>query len=173
MNNKMKNIVKRVAIFAMALMSLTMTSCLKDDALIEWDDAVYVLELPYTKHYLLKQNVKPDTQVEYDFMVNYSIDTESKMTEDIPVTLGVDESLATTHIDYKKYELLPASAYSFPTEIVITKGERLWNGKISVNTAGLVPGGKYQIPIVIKDAPDNYVVSGNFNYLHLLIKIAE
>ena len=166
----MKNIVKRVAIFAMALVSLTITSCLKDDAFIEWDDAVYVIELPYTKHYLLKQNIKPDTQVEFDLMVNYSIDTESKMTEDIPVTLGVDESIAGR---YSAYKVLPSSAYTLPSEIVITKGERLWSGKIAVNTAGLKPGGKYQIPIVIKDAPDDYVVSGNFNYLHLLIKIAE
>ncbi len=169
----MKNILKRTVLLLLTSASLLLTSCLKDEPLINWDDAIYVIELPYKSHYLLKQKIEQGTEVEYDFMVNYTINDVDKMTEDIPVKLAVDESLVDTwnSANTSKYELLPAGTYTLPTDATLTKGNRIWNGQVVINTESLEAGGKYMLPIVIDNVPDKYVISGNFGHLYIRLDL--
>ena len=111
-------------------------------------------------------------------MVNYTIDYASKLTEDIPVNLAVDPDMvgeynASLPSYSTKYELLPDVTYQLPATLTITKGTHLAETTMTVNTADLVPGKYYMLPVVISGVPDGYIASGNFGHLYLRILMAE
>ena len=109
-------------------------------------------------------------------MVNYTIPYASDNKEDIKVGLGVDESMvarynATLAATAQKYVLLPASSYTLPSEITISKGTQLWKQELEINTSGLTPKTYYVLPVVITNTPKGYTISGNFGHVYLRIQM--
>lgn len=171
-DNNMKILKQTISILCLSLMAFGSVSCLKDDPIVDWDDIKYVIELPYKSHYLL--DTKPvDDKVNFQLMVNYAIDDAAKIKTDIPVQLGVDESLVAVYNagSATKYTLLPASAYTLPSDVVIRAGNRLWQQTMTVNTSGLDKGGRYILPVRIVGVPEGYTISGNFGHVYLRINM--
>ncbi len=165
------NKIKHISIVICTLISLS--SCLKDESLVDWSAMKFVIELPYSNHYLTETLVVPTENVVFDLMVNYTIPDKKDNKEDITVVLAVDESLVKTYNEenLSDYELLPASTYTIP-EIVIEKGTQLTSKDFEINTSVLVPGRHYILPVVIRSVPDGYTISGNFGHVYLRIEMA-
>lgn len=169
----MKTMKKVLIYLSLALAALCSVSCLNDEPLIDWDDIKYVIELPYNSHYQLKQNVNKGDQLEFELWVNYTIDYASKVEEDIPVTMGIDEALVEKYnsTSTTKYELLPEGCYTLPQTLTIKKGTQLVKDKVLVNTESLKEGGRYILPVVIANVPEGYTISGNFGHLYLRVNM--
>lgn len=138
-------------------MAFTMSSCLEDDYLVDWDDAKPVIELPYTRH-TQSTTVTAGTEVSLKLYVNYTIADWRNQKEDITVELGIDASKVGTSI------LLPASTYTLPATMTIAKQTQLAETELKINTAGLEKG-TYALPVIIKSVPAGYTVSGNFGMM--------
>lgn len=138
-------------------MTFTMSSCLEDDYLVDWDDAKPVIELPYTRH-TQSTTVTAGTEVSLKLYVNYTIADWRNQKEDITVELGIDASKVGTSI------LLPASTYTLPATMTIAKQTQLAETELKINTAGLEKG-TYALPVIIKSVPAGYTVSGNFGMM--------
>lgn len=145
---------KTYLMISMLVMALAMTSCLKDDYLVDWDDAKPVIELPYTRH-TTSTTVTAGTEVTFPLYVNYTIADWRNQNEDIVVGLGIDESQTGTS------RLLPASTYTLPQTMTIAKQKQLAETQLKINTAGLEKG-TYALPVIIKSVPAGYTISGNF-----------
>lgn len=148
---------KTYLILSMLFIALAMTSCLKDDYLVDWDKAKPVIELPYTKH-TASTTVTAGEDVSFKLFVNYTIADWRNQNEDIVVGLGIDESQIGTSI------LLPASTYNLPATMTITKQTQLAETELKINTTGLASG-TYALPVVIKSVPAGYTISGNFGMM--------
>lgn len=170
----MKTIINKIILlFCFVTVTLSLTSCLKDDPMFDWGRAIPVIELPYKSHDITKTKVKNTVNESVELMVNYTVPSASDNTEDIGVTLAVDASMVTQFnnglaASAQKYVLLPAGTYTLPT-VVIRKGTQLWKETMTVNTATLQAGMKYLLPIKITGAPAGYTISGNFGYVYLRI----
>lgn len=167
--------MKKILLYiTLALSVFTTSSCLNDKPLIDWEDAIFVVELPYKTHYQLISKVKPEKNESINLMVNYAVPYASDNDKDLPVTLGIDEKRVDIYnsglsSSTQKYILMPADAYTIPQDIVITKGTKLWKQPFEINTSKLEKGKKYLIPIVIKGVPEGYTISGNFGHLYVRI----
>lgn len=144
-------------LLCLAIMALTMSSCLKDDYLVDWDDAKPVIELPYTKH-TTSTSVIAGTEVSFKLYVNYTIADWRNQNEEIVVGLGIDESQVGTSM------LLPASTYTLPATMTIAKQTQLAETELKINTTGLEKG-TYALPVVLKSVPTGYTISGNFGMM--------
>lgn len=140
------------------MLSLSVTSCLDDDYLVDWDDIKYVIELPYTRHYVNK-TVNQGTDAEFELMVNYTIADWRNQNDEISVGLSLDES------KLGSYTLLPASTYTLPANLVINKQSQLTSYTLNVQTENLEKGKTYALPISITSVPSGYTISGNFDYV--------
>lgn len=170
----MKTITNKIILFfCLIAVTLTSSSCLKDDPLFDWDQAGVVVEMPYKSHYILRTSVIPTTNQVFELMVNYTVPYASDNKTDLSVQLGVDEAMLATYnaglaAETKKYVLLPAGTYTLPSPI-IKAGTQLWKESMTVNTSTLKPGAKYLLPIKIVGVPTGYTISGNFGHLYLRI----
>lgn len=143
--------------------ALTMSSCLKDDYLVDWEDAKPVIELPYTKHTTSKA-VRAGEEVRFKLYVNYTIADWRNQHEDIVVGLDIDESKVGTST------LLPSSCYTLPTTMTILKQTQLAETELVINTTGLKQG-TYALPVIIKSVPSGYTISGNFGMMLFKVTI--
>lgn len=155
-NNINENTMKTKVYLLLSIlcMAFTMSSCLKDDYLVDWDDAKPVIELPYTKH-TQSSTVTAGMEVSFKLYVNYTIADWRNQKEDIVVGLSVDESQVGTST------LLPASTYTLPATMTIVKQSQLAETELKINTTGLEKG-TYALPVIIKNVPTGYTISGNF-----------
>lgn len=178
-DNSMKMLKQTILILSLSLMAFGSVSCLKDTPLVDWDDIKFVIEMPYDRssHSVASSNVKQGSTVNFDLMVNYAIDYASKIQGEVPVQIGVDESLVATYnaslaASAKKYVLLPASAYTLPTQAVLSASQSLWKQTLSINTSGLQPGEYYILPVRILSVPEGHTISGNFGHVYFRILMA-
>ncbi len=137
------------------------------------------MDLPYTSHSQVKNNVTQGSVVTFELMVNYTIDYADKVTEDIPVGLAVDaemveefnNSLAASE---QPCEIFPEGTYTLPSQLVIEAGTKKTAVDFNVSvTSAFEPGHRYLLPVVISSVPDNYIISGNFGHLYLEINMAD
>lgn len=154
---------KVYSFLSILFITLTMSSCLKDDYLVNWDDAKPVIELPYTKH-TTSTSVTAGTEVSFKLYVNYTIADWRNQNEDIVVGLSIDESQVGTST------LLPASTYTLPATMTIVKQSQLAETELKINTTGLDKG-TYALPVIIKSVPAGYTISGNFGMMLFKIVI--
>lgn len=174
----MKTITNKIILlFCLVMLTLSTTSCLKDDPMFDWDASGSVIELPYNSHTVLYSKVTSAKNVEAGLMVNYTVSFAADNHEDIPVTLAAEESMVaeynkTLSATTKKYVLLPASTYTLPG-VVIKQGTQLWKETLVINTSTLKPGEKYLLPVKITGVPAGYTISGNFGHVYLRIDMAN
>lgn len=174
----MKTIANKIILlFCLVALTLSSTSCLKDDPMFDWDQAISVIEFPYKSHDILFTKTKTTENLNVELMVNYTVPYASDNGEDIHVTLGVDESMVAKYnnglaASTKKYVLLPAGTYTLPSP-VIQRGTQLWKQVMVINTANLQPGEKYLLPVKITGVPQGYTISGNFGHVYLRVDMAE
>lgn len=159
-----------------------MTSCLNDDYLYDYEDQKPVIELPYVNHSLNLSYKSGSTSVSTPLYVNYSIADWRDINEEIPVVVGIDDSLLPSQA-----KMLPASSYNltFPLTMTIKKASdidptdrtQLNNQSakadltIDLTNSELVSGETYALPLRIENAPAQYTISGNFNTMVFLVTI--
>lgn len=174
----MKTITNKIILlFCLVAMTISTTSCLKDDPMFDWEQAVSVIELPYKSHDILKTKVQNTVNQNVELMVNYTVPTASDNGENINVTLAVDPEMVSTYNQglastTKKYVLLPAGTYTIPA-VVIKQGTQLWKENMTINTSSLKAGEKYLLPIKITGVPAGYTISGNFGHVYLRIDMSN
>lgn len=144
-------------LISMLSIALVMSSCLKDDYLVDWEEAKPVIELPYTKH-TTSTTVTAGTEVRFKLYVNYTIADWRNQNDDIVVGLDIDESKVGTST------LLPSSTYALPTTMTIPKQTQLAETELIINTTNLEKG-TYALPVIIKSVPSGYTISGNFGMM--------
>lgn len=175
----MKSIHKTILAFALPALMFGATSCLNDEPLIDWSQLGVVVELPYTSHNQVKNNVSQDTVVTFELMVNYTIDYADKVTEDIPVGLAVNADMVEEFnsglaASEQPCEIFPEGSYTLPSQLVIAAGTKKTAVDFDINvTSAFEPGHRYLLPVVISGVPDDYIISGNFGHLYLEINMAE
>lgn len=176
---------KFISLLIMALGVVSLSSCLKDEYLYDIDDQKPVIEFEIASGNLTTLTVSDETTSK-DFWVNYSISYAQDITEDITVTVGIDESLLSDG-----ETLLPAGCYTLSTESYAKTAEGLslpmelvipayskqdltvrtsWNnrrnaqGTLHVNAAA-VEAGTYYLPLRITAvSPQVAPISGNFGH---------
>ena len=179
----MKNIK---SLFVLALAALSMTSCLKDEYLYDYDDQQPVIEMMIASGNAATLTVS-DTNTTKDFWVNYTISYAQDIKEDVTVTVSIDQSLLGS-----SQQLLPASAYTMSTESYAKSGSNLslpmelvipayskqdltvrttWNnrrnaqGTLCMKADHGLESGTYYLPLRITAvSPSVAPISGNFGY---------
>lgn len=160
-------------IFSLALLTLGLSSCLKDDMI---DDQKYgMINLDANKvveiHSDVSSSAVPieDKTVTVDFLT-VNLAANDPATEDLKITLAVDpetQDLIDAYNDDNgtEFQLFPTDKYTLPEGLTVTipKGSRTGSLKINLNSTQLDPAHPYAIAFKIASAPSGYVISGNYN----------
>ena len=170
----MKRILRYISL-ALAL-PILMTSCLKDNAIIEPDAPGAISNVIEWKNL---QTISSSTTAPYAVFVPTTLDPEkSEITvnayvryagvndapNDIQVTLGADANIVATYNKSQstEYNVLPSTAYEIPTTVTIKKGEREAIVPIKLYVSKFDQAKENVLPLVIKSASSSDPISGNF-----------
>ena len=156
----MKQLINLKFLGALSLISVLMTSCLKDKG---YEDGEYglgeiegkeLITIPFAKNAenAVALELKDEMQVVELFSANY--DFASPAPQDITVTLEKNDALIPAG-----FLQLPANVYTIQTyDLVIPKGQRLSSVlKMNINTGTLDPNEAYAIGFSIKSVSKNGV----------------
>lgn len=155
---------KLYSLLFIVCMTLSLSSCLNDDPVDDWSKVKPVIELPYAVNHGDTDFGTAGTEFVFKLMVNYTIADWRKQNDNIVVELGIDESLI------GKNKLLPAYTYTLPASMTIAPQTQLTTTELKINSTGLEPG-KYTLPVVIKNVPKGYIISGNFGHALFTITV--
>ncbi|WP_234734248.1 DUF1735 domain-containing protein [Tellurirhabdus bombi] len=168
----MKNFIKIVGLF---FLGTAFTSCLKDEMSLDPDNSTNVIEFknpssfvsPYGSKYALYAqafNLAPENS--YPVTVSYS--GAHVAPEDITVTIGTDPAAVTQYNTEQgaHFDLLPATLYTAPTQVVIPKGQRTATVELKIKSNNFDFSKNYVLPISITGASSG-TVSGNFGTILL------
>lgn len=168
----MRNFIKLVGLF---FIGATMTSCLDDTLSLDPANSTNVVEFknpsgfvsPYGSKYALYTRAF-DLAPENDYPLTVSYSGSNVAPEDITVTFGTDPTALTQYNTEQKktYDLIPASLYTIPAQVVIPKGQRTATVTVKLKSNNFDFAKKYVLPIQIKSA-STAAVSGNFGTILL------
>jgi hypothetical protein len=164
----MKKLIK-LSFLSIAL-SAGLTSCLKDDILLDPDKTENVVELVHTS--LPQQKIDSDIPgytnswveaASSDFPITVRYTGAHTAPEDIVVTIEVDPSLITTYNAQNDthFETLPSNLYSFPTTVTIPKGGKEVVLPVTLKTNQFGFDKEYALPLKIASVSTG-IISGNF-----------
>lgn len=160
---------KIFSIIVATAMAFSLTSCLNDDEhYVDFKGAGYVAEIPYTANRSILRatdSIASTSTTPYVFPLDINIASPNVPTQNIDVTVGVDQAALTTYNagSKVKYALLPASAYQLTPMVTVQSGTRI--GTINVSfQPGQIPktGGPYALPLTIQTVPSNVIISANY-----------
>lgn len=170
---------KLLQLIVAASLAFSLTSCLKDDEhFVNFAGAGYVAEIPYVANRSILKTVSvPASSSATVAPVDINIASPNPPTQDVPVTVAVDQAALTTYNTANKtaYTILPAAAYQLTNPMVtVASGQRI--ATVNVNFIGSqVPttGGPYALPISITTVPGNVVISANYHTQILVVSLAK
>ncbi|HEX9957765.1 MAG TPA: DUF1735 domain-containing protein [Fibrella sp.] len=164
----MKTFIKVIGLF---LTGVTLTSCLNDKLTLDPADSVNVIEFknptdflsPFGSKYALYTRAF-DLAPESDFPITVSYSGANVAPEDITVTIGTDPAALTQYNteQHTEYDLIPASLYTLPTQVVIPKGQRTASVALKFKSSNFDFTKAYVLPVQIKTVSSG-AISGNFS----------
>ncbi|HRT84378.1 MAG TPA: DUF1735 domain-containing protein [Bacteroidales bacterium] len=160
-------------ILSMLVVSLGFTSCLDDKNIENMEyglinlNANKIIEIPAEATHEISMTLLPEGQKEIT-VGEIRLAAEKPASEDIVVTLTTDSSAVILGEDAA---LFPANEISVPASVTIPKGQRSAPLIITVNTAALQSDPQYIAISIVKVDKPGYIISGNFNYVKLNMKI--
>jgi hypothetical protein len=165
--------MKRLNIFLIALISLSLVSCLKDSPNNDFSKLGVIVEMPYSgKGFFSSDAITAlDDTIAMNFTVN--IASPNVLSTATTVTVITDASMVADYNAYDPavhYEVLPDSAFSFDASpVTIPAGARLDTLHITFYRNKLDPSKSYMLPLAIKDA-SGHTISGNMavHYYHFI-----
>lgn len=169
----------RINLIVAVSIAFGLTACLNDDEhFVNFAGAGYVAEIPYVANRsILKPVSVSASSASTVTPVDINIASPNPPTEDIPVTVAIDNAALTAYNTANKtaYVPLPTAAYQLtnPT-VTITAGQRI--ATVNVNFVGnQVPatGGPYALPISITTVPGNVTISANYHTQILVVSRAQ
>lgn len=172
--------MKKISYILFTILAVcSLTSCLEDEYLYDYDDQKPVIEIPYYSSNTHTQTMRiPANKVlTTKFEVNYTIADWRNIKEQIPVVVDVDPSRLPAGAI-----MMPTSAYDvqFPCTVTIQDAETAWknykreeynlqkmhqNITFNFDDPALENNKTYALPIAIKSVPAGYTISGNFGYM--------
>jgi len=164
----MKNILTKIGLFAVAM--VTLTSCLDEDPLFDPDKTENVIEFfdigliasPGSVYPLYVTSFTAAAEVELKILVSYSGAKEN--TQDINVKFKLDPAAleAYNELEDTDYVVLPANLYAIDAmEVTIPKGQRQVEKTIKLFTNDFDFSKNYAIPLTITESSHG-IISGNF-----------
>ncbi|TXE12424.1 DUF1735 domain-containing protein [Algoriphagus aquimarinus] len=164
----MKNILTKIGLFAVAM--VTLTSCLDEDPLFDPDKVENVIEFfdigliasPGSVYPLYVSSFTAAAEVELKVIVSYSGAQEN--TQNINVKFKLDPAALEAYNDSEgtDYEVLPSNLYSIDAmEVTIPSGQRQVEKTIKLFTNNFDFSKNYAIPLTITESSFG-VISGNF-----------
>ena len=170
---------KFYTIFPLVIM-FGLVSCLKDPGRLDFSQSKPVIEFPApyplagknlsvlnplvsstAQLYPIDLNIASPNVLPYDVTVNIIEDPNG-----IQKYIAIQEAAG----DSTQYVAPPASAYSFPAQVVIPKGTRIGTINVSLITSGLDLTQSYILPLTISNVtPSSVIISGNFGSKYLKI----
>ncbi len=159
--------------FLLAVLVISLTSCLKDKPNTNFSGLTPIIELPYSGKSYFSQDAITDAgpTITKQFVVNIaSVNVPTTATS---VTIGVDNSLIAPYNTANPaitYNPMPTGSYTFPDMVVnIPAGQRQATLTVTIDKSKLDPSQSYLLPITIKSAP-GLTISGNFgvHYYHFI-----
>ncbi len=157
----------------MLVVSLGFTSCLDDKNIENMEyglinlNANKIIEIPAEATHEISMTLLPEGQKEIT-IGEIRLAAEKPASEDIVVTLTTDSSAV---ILGANAALFPANEISVPATVTIPKGQRSVPLTITVNTTALQSDPQYIAISIVKVDKPGYIISGNFNYVKLNMKI--
>ncbi|MBC3784054.1 DUF1735 domain-containing protein [Spirosoma utsteinense] len=172
--------MKKIAYFFVAAgLALGLTSCLNDDEhFVNFAGAGYVAEIPYTANRSIAKAVTVSAAAASVVApVDINIASPNPPTQNIDVTVGVDQAALTTYNVGRAtpYKILPAAAYQLTTPMVtVTAGQRIATVNVTfVGTQVPATGGPYALPLTIQSASNNAIISANNKTQILTVTLAK
>jgi hypothetical protein len=177
--NKQTTMNKLSKLIVAASLAVGLTSCLKDDEhFVNFASAGYVAEIPYVANRSILKTVSVSaSSASTAAPVDINIASPNPPTQDVPVTVAIDEAAMTAYNTANKtaYKLLPSAAYQVTNPMVtVASGKRI--GTVNVNfVGGQVPttGGPYALPLSITSVPSNVVISANYHTQILVVSLTK
>ena len=151
-------------------LSMGLTSCLKDDILLDPDKTQNVVELVHTS---LPQSKIDSDVVGYANSFEAAPSSEFPITvrytgahtapEDIVVTVAIDPTIITTYNTQNgtNFVALPSNLFTFPTTVTIPKGGKEVVLPVALKTNQFDFTKSYALPLKIESV-SNGIISGNF-----------
>ncbi|OZI07791.1 hypothetical protein BWI93_12545 [Siphonobacter sp. BAB-5385] len=172
----MKSIIKFIGF---VLLASGFSSCLKDEAALDPDNSVNVIEFknpsnfvsPYGSKYSLYSRAF-DLATENDYPITVSYSGAHVAPQDITVNLGTDPTALTQYNTEQQahYDLIPSSLYTLPASVVIPKGQRTATVNLKVKSSSFDFTKNYVLPIQIQSTSSG-TVSGNFGTILLNVSV--
>jgi len=166
--------MRNLIIIIVALLSISLTGCLKDDPNVDFSKLSTVVEMPYSGKAFFSGDALNFTADTITLAFTVNIASAYPLSKDLSVTVGIDESLVADYNAYDPsvhYEVMPAAAYSFSeSTFTIPAGSRLDTLYVTFYKPALPdPTVSYMLPITIKDASGE-TISGNLgiHYFHAI-----
>lgn len=162
-----------------ASLAVGLTSCLKDDEhFVDFAGAGYVAEIPYVANRsVVKMVAVSAASASTVAPVDINIASPNLPTQNIPVTVAVDEAAMTAYNTANKtsYKLLPTAAYQVTNPMItVASGSRI--ATVNVNFIGSqIPttGGPYAVPLSITSVPSNVTISANYHTQILVVSLTK
>lgn len=168
---------KKLYLFATILLSaaaLSLSSCLKDNRLVDFSNATPVVEfnlggLSYFSSDALQTPYSIDT---VKFAV--SVTTKNVPTTATTVKLAVDNSVIASYVSQNpgiNYQVMPTNAYTISTlNVQIPANSRVAIVTMYVDMTKIDPSQSYMLPIRIVGSNPSYTISGNMgiHYYHFI-----
>ncbi|WP_157816063.1 DUF1735 domain-containing protein [Spirosoma pollinicola] len=170
---------KLCSIIVAASLAVGLISCLKDDEhFVDFAGVGYVAEIPYVANRsILKTVTVGATSTSLVAPVDINIASPTPPTQDVPVTVAIDQTALTAYNTANKtaYTILPAAAYQLSNPMVtVAAGQRI--ATVNVNFVGTqIPatGGPYAVPISITTVPSNVIISANYHTQILVVSLTK
>ncbi|WP_035333024.1 DUF1735 domain-containing protein [Dyadobacter crusticola] len=164
-----------IKIAGLFLFGIAVTSCLKDDMNLDPDTSTNVIEFknpssfvsPSGSTYSLYTQAF-DLAPENDYPITVSYSGAHVAPQDITVNLGLDTAALNQYNAEQEteYDLIDSDLYSFPTSVVIPKGQRTATVALKVKSQQFDFAKSYVLPIQIQSVSSG-TVSGNFGTILL------
>jgi hypothetical protein len=160
-------------IISAMLVSVGLTSCLKDDMVDNQEvglinlNANKIIEIPASASHEISLTLLPEGIKEIT-LGEVRLAAENPAPEDITVSLTMD---STSKIIDGSLPLFPADKITIPATVTIKKGERSAPLVVNLNTAALQSNPQYIAISISSVDKQGYIISGNFGYVKVNAKI--
>ncbi|WP_299289616.1 DUF1735 domain-containing protein [uncultured Mucilaginibacter sp.] len=160
-------------IFALAILTATLTSCLKDKPNVDFSNLGVNVDLVESGLTYFPADAITSTADTITKTFTVNISSPNTLSTDEVVTIGVDNSIITSYNATNTsvtYNAIPAAAFKLPTtSLTIKAGQRVGTFSVTIYKNQLDPALSYMLPIKIVSVSTG-TISGNFgvHYYHII-----
>jgi hypothetical protein len=160
----MINYFKYIKLLAIAIIALSLSSCLKKDDIPNLSKVDPVIEFPLGGPGLKGNILSAFSSGPIDTAIALNIASPDPLNRDVTVTIAADAAAVAAYntANGTTFEALPGTLFTLEnTQIVIKAGYRIGRVKVKIKFDQFDLSKKYMLALAITDAP-GLIISGNF-----------